>query len=232
MILRCLAQGSFPILFAYHKKTDSRVALKFSPSIVDIDSIIDVCIQYGGSSVTHHVESWGGPHDLLHLFNTILVVHNSTPSILSEHDHRAVAAALMSRQNCTFCVSDLEIDFHGAASSVGDRNITFNAVMLQRFTQHTPNSCCSVLSLKELTSHSPLSTWTQHFQSQQLVSHLDIQQRKAPLLWCDQVSHECVLAPDSPAYLKKLSPTDMAIPSNPLSLARLNAKTHELLDPL
>ena len=51
MILLCLVQGSFPTLFAYHGKTDPRVALKFSPFIVNIDSIIDVYVQYVGSSV-------------------------------------------------------------------------------------------------------------------------------------------------------------------------------------
>ena len=119
MILLCLAQGTFPILFAYHKKTDSRVALKISPFIVDIDSIIDVHVQYVGSSVTHTVESWCARHDLFHLVNALRVIHNVTLSIWSEHDHRAVAAALMHRQNCTLCVNDLTIDVHGAASSVG-----------------------------------------------------------------------------------------------------------------
>ena len=67
-------QSSFPILFAYHWKTDSRVALKFSPFTVDKNSIIDIYVQYEGSSVTHNVESWGGLHDLLHLFNTTVVI--------------------------------------------------------------------------------------------------------------------------------------------------------------
>ena len=82
MILLCLVQDSFPILFAY-----SRVALKFSPFIVDIDSTIDVNVQYVGSSVIHNVESWCAPHDLFHLFNTHRVIHNVTLSIWSEHDH-------------------------------------------------------------------------------------------------------------------------------------------------
>ena len=56
MVLLCLAQGSFPILFAYHKKTDSRIIFKFSPFIVDMDSIIDVHVQYVNSSVIHNVE--------------------------------------------------------------------------------------------------------------------------------------------------------------------------------
>ena len=73
-------------------------------------------------------------HDLFHLVNTLRVIHNFTFSIWSEHDHRAVAAAIMHRQNCTFCV---KIDVHGAASSVDGRNITLDAVMLQRFTQYT-----------------------------------------------------------------------------------------------
>ena len=55
MILLCLVQGSFPILFAYHGKTDSRVVLKFSPLIVDTDSIIDVYVQNVSSSVIHDV---------------------------------------------------------------------------------------------------------------------------------------------------------------------------------
>ena len=58
MILLCLVQSSFPMLFAYHGKTCSRVALKFSPFIVDIDSIIDVYVQHVASSVIHNVESW------------------------------------------------------------------------------------------------------------------------------------------------------------------------------
>ena len=66
------------------------------------------------------------------------------PSIRSKHDHRAVAADFMHRENYTFRVSDLKSDVHGAASSVGERNITLDAVMLQRFTQqplqiHTVN---------------------------------------------------------------------------------------------
>ena len=74
------------------------------------------------------------------------------------------------------------------------------------------------------TSQSPLDTL--HFQSQQLVDRLDIQRRKAPLLWTDQVSHECPLAPYFPAYLKKkLSSTNLAISSNHHdTLALLNAK--------
>ena len=35
--------------------------------------------------------------------------------------HRAVAAALVHRQNCTSCVSYLKIDVDGAASSVGEK---------------------------------------------------------------------------------------------------------------
>ena len=137
MILLCLVQHSFPILFAYHGETDSRVALKFSPFIVNTNSIIDVHVQYVGSSVIHNVESWCARHDLFHSFNTLCFIDNFSLSIWSEHDHRAVAAALMHRQNCTFCVSDLKIDVHGAGSSVGERNITLDAVLLQRFTQHT-----------------------------------------------------------------------------------------------
>ena len=62
-------QGSFPMLWAYLGKTDSRVALKFPPFIVDIDSIIDVYVQYVRSSVTHNVQSWCARHDLFHLVN-------------------------------------------------------------------------------------------------------------------------------------------------------------------
>ena len=36
-----------------------------------------------------------------------------------------------------FCVSDFKIDVHGAASSVGEENTTLDAVVSQRFTQHT-----------------------------------------------------------------------------------------------
>ena len=140
---------------------------------------------------------------------------NFTPSIGREQDHRAVAALFMHRLNCTFWVSDLKIDLHGAASPVGEKNITLDAIMLQRFIQHTPNSNWNGLSLSTLTSHHPLGTWTQHFQSQQVDDHLDIQRQKAPLLWTDQVSHKCPLAPRSPPYLNKLSSTNLAIPSNP-----------------
>ena len=58
MVLLCLAQSSFPILFANDKKTDSRIVFKLSPLIVDMDSIIDVHIQHVGSPVIHNVESW------------------------------------------------------------------------------------------------------------------------------------------------------------------------------
>ena len=78
VILLCLVQGSFPMLFAYHAQTDSRVALEFSPFIVDIDDVIDVHVQYVGSSVEQNVESWCAHHDLFHLINTPRVVHNFT----------------------------------------------------------------------------------------------------------------------------------------------------------
>ena len=80
----------------------------------------------------HNVESWSAHHDLLYLFNTILLSFTIfTPSIWNEHDHRAASAAFVHIQNCTFCVSDLKVDVHGAASSVGEKNITLDAVMLQ-----------------------------------------------------------------------------------------------------
>ena len=104
----CLTQGSFPIFFAHDKKTDSRVTRNFVPFIVDIDIIIDIYVQHVGSSVLHKVEPWGFIQDLLHLFNATLVIHNLTPSIWSDHNHRAVAAAFVRRQNCPFCVSDLK----------------------------------------------------------------------------------------------------------------------------
>ena len=37
IVLLCLAQGSFPILFANDKKTDSRGVFELSPLIVDMD---------------------------------------------------------------------------------------------------------------------------------------------------------------------------------------------------
>ena len=124
MILLCLAQGFLPIFFPYVKKTVSRLIFELSSFVINIDSIIDVYAQYESSPVIHNVESWGGPHDLLHVFNTFLVIDDFTPSISSEHDHRAVAAAFVHRQNCAFCVSDLKIDVHGGTGSVGERNIT------------------------------------------------------------------------------------------------------------
>ena len=71
----------------------------------------------------------GALHDLLHLFNTLIVIHNVAPSIWSEQDHRAIAAV--------FVHSDFKIDVHAAANSVGERNITFDVLVLQRFTQHS-----------------------------------------------------------------------------------------------
>ena len=53
MVLLCLAQISFPILFANDRKTDSRIVFKLSPLIVDTDSIIDVHVQHVGSPVVH-----------------------------------------------------------------------------------------------------------------------------------------------------------------------------------
>ena len=61
MVLLCLAQSSFPILFANDRKTDSRIVFKLSPLIVDMDSIIEFHIQYVGSSVIHNVESCCAP---------------------------------------------------------------------------------------------------------------------------------------------------------------------------
>ena len=103
MTLLCLVQGLFPTLLSYHGKTDSRVALKISPFIVDIDSIIDVYVQYVGS-VIHNVESWCARLAMICVTCSIhfRVIHNLALSIWSEHDHRAVAAALKHRQNCTF----------------------------------------------------------------------------------------------------------------------------------
>ena len=218
IVLLCLAQGSFPILFANDKKTDSRGVFKLSPLIVDMDSIIDIHVQHVDAPVIHNVESWGALHDLLHLFNTLIVIHNVTPSICSEHDHRAIAAV--------FVHSDFKIDVHAAASDV---------LVLQRFTQHTLQIHTVMDFLSELTSHNPLGTWTQHFQSQQFVDRPDIQRQRAPLLWTDQVSfHQCPLAPHSPEHLKKkLSSTNLAILSNPSWLScTFDRKTHNLLDPL
>ena len=60
---------------------------------------------------------------MFHLFSTLRVIHNVTPSIWSEHDHGAVATALVHRQNSAFCVSDFKIDAQGAASSVGEGTV-------------------------------------------------------------------------------------------------------------
>ena len=109
---------------AYDGKSDSRIVFGL------LASIIDVYVQHVGSLVIHNVESWGCPHDLLHGFNTFLVVDEFASSIWSEHDHRAVATALVHRQNCAFCVSDFKIDVHGATFSLGERNIALDAIML------------------------------------------------------------------------------------------------------
>ena len=60
-------------------------------------SLIDVYVQHVGSPVTHIVESWSCLHDLLHLFNTSLVVDDFASSIWSEHGHRAVATGPCAR---------------------------------------------------------------------------------------------------------------------------------------
>ena len=67
----------------------------------------------------HDVESWGCPHDLLYVFNASTVVDDFASSIWSEHDHSAVAAAFVHRQNCAICVTDFKMDVHGATCSVG-----------------------------------------------------------------------------------------------------------------
>ena len=78
-------------------------------------------------------------------------------------------------------------------------------------------------------SHNPLETWTQHFQSRQLVDHLDIQGRKVPLPLIDRIFHEYPLAPHTH---HRLSSTNLAIPSNPLKYCcTFEHKTHKLLDP-
>ena len=63
---------------------------KFSPFIIDIDSFIDVYVQYG-RLLSYTMSNPGVvTNDLFHLFNTLRVIHNFTASIWSEHDHRAV----------------------------------------------------------------------------------------------------------------------------------------------
>ena len=102
--------------------------------------------------------------------------------------------------------------------------------MLQRFTQHFPNSYCIVLSLSELASHNQLDTWAQHFHSRQVVDHLDIQRRKAPLPLTDRNLHECPLDSHS---RQKFSSTNLAIPSNPSQHhCTFERKTQKLLDPI
>ena len=106
------------------------------------------------------------------------------------------------------CVSDFKIDVHGAASSVGVKNITLGAEMLQRFTQHTlQNFDCNGPSLSELTSHNPLGTWTQHFpeSTNGRSSRHPTANSTSPLT--DQVSHECPLAPHLPCIPEK-TPVD------------------------
>ena len=99
MILLCLAQGSFPMLCACYGNSDSIVVFKLSPFIVVIDSIIDTYVQHAGSSVIHNIESWCGPHNLLHVFNAPLVIdENSSIS-------RATSSAVLKRDwfNITCC---------------------------------------------------------------------------------------------------------------------------------
>ena len=89
------------MLCAYDGKTGSRVVFKLSPFIVDMD----VHVQYVASSVIHNLDSWGGSHDLLQVFNTSLVIDDLAPPIWSEHDHRAVAAGLCAQTELRVFVS-------------------------------------------------------------------------------------------------------------------------------
>ena len=83
--------------------------------------------------------------------------------------------------------------------------------------------------------HNPPVTWTQHFRSQQLVDHLDIQPHKALLQWTDHVSfRECPVAAQTLAHLKQNSPQRFwhLRPVSRDAFALVDTKKSELLDPL
>ena len=181
-----------------------------------------------GSPVTHNVESWSARYDLFHLFNAILVIDNFTLSIWSEHDHRAIAAAFVHRQNCTFRVSDFKIDIHAAARSVGERNITLDAIMLQRFTQHTLQfhtvlhflcrNRCRIIHWTRGHNTSRVNNWS--------IISTSNSEKYLPLT--DRIFHECPLAPHTH---HRLSSTNSAIPSDTMKYCcTFERKTHKLLD--
>ena len=67
MFVVCLAHGFLPLFFPYDGKGNSTMTLRLFNSI-------DIYVQHIGFPVVHNVESWGCPHDLLHVFNASLVV--------------------------------------------------------------------------------------------------------------------------------------------------------------
>ena len=103
VILLCLAQSSFPILFANDRKTDSRIVFKLLPLIVDIDSIIDVHVQHVGAPLSYTMSNPGVLAMICFTFSMqFLSIDNFTLSIWSEHNHRAIAAAFVHRQSARF----------------------------------------------------------------------------------------------------------------------------------
>ena len=127
MVLLCLAQSAFPMLFA--NDTKLRIVFKLSPLIVDIR----LHHRHPRPTSNPGVFSMICPTCSMHFLSLTILPFPSW----SEHDHRAIAAAFVHRQNCTFRVSDFQIDIHAAARSVGEKNIALDAAMLHRFTQQT-----------------------------------------------------------------------------------------------
>ena len=130
MILLCLAQGSFPLLCAFHGKTDSSDVVALSPFIVNIDSM--TCASNTWAPLSYTISSPGLVTTIcctcsIHLLSLMIFPFPSGVNTI----HRAVAAASVHRQNCACCVSDFKIDVHGTVCSVGERNITHDTVMFQ-----------------------------------------------------------------------------------------------------
>ena len=148
---------------------------------------IDIHVQHVGSPVIHNVESWSALHDLFHLCNALLVIDNFTLSISRSSSH---CAAFVHRQNCTFRVSDYKIDIHAATRSISEKNITLDAVMLQRFTQDTLSTiilCCTFCWNRRRIIH-----WTRGHNTSRVDNWSIISTSNFPLT--DRIVHECPLA--------------------------------------
>ena len=205
MILLCLAHCFLPISCPNNEKTDSKVFFKLSPFVIDIDSIIDVYVQSVGSCHQQY-RLLGGLHDQLHVFKTSHV-EPCTPRLCTNIIRVLCQSLQVGRSWCS--------------------------VMLLWFTS-TLQLHTVIDFLWELTLHNPLGTWTQHFQSQRLVDHLDIQPQEALLLRTDQVSiREWPLATHSLTHLKN-SPrrTWHLQPISHHSFFSLGNTKNNLLDPL